>query len=91
MFERYGLLDSLNTEGRCNVWELVGEREKAEGFVERTGEVLWPARYAELTVRKGSVLSCEHPQANRRIYNTKTGKILVFQFYSLHMCVRACI
>jgi hypothetical protein len=90
VFERDGLLDSLNKEGRCNVWELVGERERAEGCNERTRVVLWPARYAEFTVRKGCLVSCVHPQANRCIYNTKIGKILVFPFFT-HVCVCLCV
>ena len=59
MFERDGLLDSLNREGLCNVWELVAQGEWGlKRFHER--EVSWPARYA----RKGclsSVLYNMHP------------------------------
>jgi len=31
-------------------------RERAEGFTEKTREVLWPARYVEFTARKGVCL-----------------------------------
>jgi hypothetical protein len=86
VFERDGLLDSLNREGCCNVWELVAQRERAEGLNEKTREVLWPARYLESTVRKGH-LSPVCTSRLIRVY-TKKGEILVFFFLSLYMCVR---
>jgi hypothetical protein len=86
VFERDGLLDSLNREGCCNVWELAAQRERAQGFNEKTGEVLWPARYVEFTARKGPLsLMC----TSRLIgVHTKKGKILVFSFSSLYICAR---
>jgi hypothetical protein len=86
VFERDGLLDSLNREGCCNVWELVPQREREEGFNEKNREVLWPARYVEFTVKKGRL----SPMCTSRLIHvyTKKGNILVSSFFSLYICVR---
>jgi hypothetical protein len=90
VFERDGLLDSLNKEGYRNVWELVAERERErEREREQRGSVKGVGRIVASKICKVCVCVCVssmHPQANRNIHKERED-LSIF----LLLTVRACV